>query len=56
MRYEPQLNLKRALFYILLPVLMMLVFVGFPPPFAPPHRTKSSQEQSVPVEKRATRK
>lgn len=41
------LHWKRPLFYLLLPVLLFLAFVGFPPPFAPPHATKPSQEQSV---------
>ena len=40
------LSLKRPLFYIVLPILIFLVFVGFPPPFAPPTRTKPAQEQS----------
>jgi hypothetical protein len=38
---------KRPLFYLLLPVLLFLCFVGFPPPFAPPRATKAAQEQSV---------
>ena len=41
------LHWKRPLFYLLLPVLLFLAFVGFPPPFAPPQATKPSQEQSV---------
>lgn len=45
------LSLKRPLFYILLPVLLFLVFVGFPPPFAPPTRTKPAQEQSERADK-----
>lgn len=54
-----KLHWKRPLLYLLLPVLLVLAFVGFPPPFAPPHRTRlfleethgasSSQEQSVPA-------
>jgi hypothetical protein len=44
-----KLSLKRPLFYILIPVLLVLAFVGFPPPFAPNLRTKPKQEQSVPV-------
>ena len=42
------LNWKRPLFYILLPILVFLAFVGFPPPFAPPGVIKPRQEQSVP--------
>jgi hypothetical protein len=44
------LNWKKPLFYILLPVLIILCFVGFPPPFPPPRGTKAAQEQSVPAE------
>lgn len=40
------LNWKKPLFYLLTPVLIFLVFVGFPPPFAPPRATKPAQEQS----------
>jgi hypothetical protein len=44
------LNWKRPLFYVLLPVLVFLCFVGFPPPFAPPRATKPGQEQSETIE------
>ena len=56
---QPQLprvmniNWKKPLFYLLLPILLVLAFVGFPPPFAPPQRIKPAQEQSVPAEERA---
>jgi len=43
------LNWKKPLFYLLLPILLILCFVGFPPPFAPPRATKAAQEQSVPA-------
>lgn len=43
-------NWKRPLFYALLPLFILLVFVGFPPPFAPPGVTRPRQEQSVPAE------
>ena len=46
------LNWKKPLFYLLLPVLVFLCFVGFPPPFAPPRATKAAQEQSVPAEEK----
>jgi hypothetical protein len=46
------LNWKKPLFYLLLPVLLFLCFVGFPPPFAPSRSTKAAQEQSVPAEER----
>jgi hypothetical protein len=42
------LNWKRPLVYGLLPILVFLAFVGFPPPIAPLQRIKPSQEQSVP--------
>jgi|JI8StandDraft_1071087.scaffolds.fasta_scaffold981415_1 hypothetical protein len=45
------LNWKRPLVYVLLPILVFLCFVGFPPPFAPPRATKPSQEQSQTVQK-----
>jgi hypothetical protein len=44
------LNWKKPLFYVLLPVLVFLCFVGFPPPFAPPRATKPAQEQSETIE------
>jgi hypothetical protein len=46
------LNWKRPLFYLLLPILVFLAFVGFPPPFAPPHATRPGQEQSEPADSR----
>lgn len=48
-----RLNWRRPLFYFLLPILLFLVFVGFPPPFAPPRATKPDQEQSVPADKKS---
>jgi hypothetical protein len=50
-----KLNWKRPLFYLLLPVFLILAFVGFPPPFAPPPKIRPSQEQSVPAEKQSRR-
>ena len=47
------LNWKRPLFYCLIPVLLVLAFVGFPPPFAPPRATRPAQEQSQQVEKKS---
>lgn len=46
------LNWKRPLFYLLLPVLLFLAFVGFPPPFAPPPGTKARQAQSQPADEK----
>jgi len=47
------LNWRRPLFYILIPVLLVLAFVGFPPPFAPLPATRPKQEQSVPADEKA---
>jgi hypothetical protein len=51
-----KLSLKRPLFYILIPVLLVMAFVGFPPPIAPLLRTKPEQEQSVPADKEVKKK
>jgi hypothetical protein len=50
------LHWKKPLFYALLPVLIFLVFVGFPPPFAPPRATKAAQEQADKADEKATRR
>lgn len=42
------LNWKRPLFYLLLPIILYICFLGFPPPFPPPRPTKPAQEQGVP--------
>jgi len=47
-----RLHWKRPLFYCVLPVLIFLAFVGFPPPFAPSRAVKAAQEQSVPADKK----
>ena len=47
-----KLNWKRPLFYLLLPILIVLAFVGFPPPFAPPQATKPRQERAQPAQER----
>lgn len=56
----PGMNLhwKRPLVYVLLPLLIFLAFVGFPPPFAPPRATRPAQEQSerADEEKRTSRR
>ena len=46
-----ELNWKRPLFYCVLPILIFLAFVGFPPPFAPLRPMKPSQELSATAEK-----
>jgi hypothetical protein len=50
-----KLNWRRPLFYALLPVFLVLAFVGFPPPVAPWLATKPKQEQSVPAADRQER-
>ena len=52
MKMRIKLNWRRPLFYCLLPLLIILVFVGFPPPFAHPPAIKQGQEQSDPDEKK----
>ena len=47
-----QLNWKRPLFYLLLPVFLIMIFLGFPMPVAPPPATKPAQEISVTVKKK----
>jgi hypothetical protein len=50
------LSWKRPLLYLLLPIFVFLVFVGFPPPFAPPRATKPAQEQSERAENKKSQK
>ena len=45
------LNWRRPLFYLALPVIFVLVLVGVLPPFPPPRPTKPGQEQSEPSDK-----
>lgn len=49
---KEKLNWKRPLFYVLLPILLVMVFLGFPLPVAPPPATKPAQEQTVVVKKK----
>ncbi len=53
---KEKLNWKRPLFYLLLPIFLIMVFLGFPLPIAPPPATKPTQEQSETVKKRRKRK
>ncbi|MBL8514599.1 MAG: hypothetical protein JNJ55_11465 [Betaproteobacteria bacterium] len=46
------LNWKRPLFYLLLPVFLVMAFLGVPLPVAPPPATKPGQEQAEPDRKR----
>ena len=50
--FKRKLHWKRPLFYLLLPVMLVMVFLGFPMPVAPPPKGEVKQEQSVPVKKR----
>jgi len=50
--FKTRLHWKRPLFYLLLPILLVMVFLGFPMPVAPPPATKPAQEQSETVKKR----
>lgn len=44
-----KLNWRRPLFYLLLPVFLIMAFLGFPIPIPPPPGTKAAQEQSAPA-------
>ena len=46
------LNWRKPLFYLLLPVLLVMVFLGFPIPVPPPPATKALQEESAPAEEK----
>jgi len=50
-----QLNWRRPLFYLLLPIFFIMVFLGFPLPVAPPPSTKPGQEISATVKKKKKR-
>lgn len=47
------LHWRKPLFYLLLPILVFLAFVGFPPPFAPLRPPRAEQEQSEPAAREA---
>ncbi|MES2322638.1 MAG: hypothetical protein V4633_10290 [Pseudomonadota bacterium] len=47
-----RINWKRPLFYLLLPIFLIMVFLGFPLPIAPPPAMKARQEESIPVKKK----
>lgn len=47
-----KLNWRRPLFYLLLPVFLIMVFLGFPLPVAPPPATRPAQEISTAVKKK----
>lgn len=50
-----KLHWKRPLFFLLLPILLVMVFLGFPLPVAPPPAIKAAQEQTVVVKKKKRR-
>jgi hypothetical protein len=50
------LHWKKPLVYFLIPILLLLAFVGFPPPFAPARAAKAAQEQSAMDERKGGRK
>jgi hypothetical protein len=43
-----KLTWRRPLFFLFLPIFLVMVFLGFPLPVAPPPATKARQEESVP--------
>ncbi len=49
---KQKLNWKRPLFYLLLPIFLVMVFLGFPLPVAPPPATRPAQKQTVVVKKK----
>jgi hypothetical protein len=49
---KQKLNWRRPLFYLLLPLLLIMVFLGFPLPVAPPPAIKTGQEVSTTVKKK----
>jgi hypothetical protein len=47
--FKRKLSWRRPLFYFLLPVFIVMVFLGFPIPVPPPPATKTGQEESAPA-------
>ena len=47
-----KLHWKTPLFVIVFPILLVMVFLGFPLPVAPPTKIKAVQEESAPVRKK----
>ena len=52
---KQKLNWRRPLFYLLLPIFLVMVFLGFPLPVAPPPAIKPAQEQTAVVKKKKKR-
>jgi len=49
---KKKLNWKRPVFFALLPIFLVMVFLGFPMPVAPPPATRPVQERTVVVKKK----
>ena len=49
---KQKLNWRRPPFFLLLPLLLIMVFLGFPLPVAPPPAIKPGQEMSTTVKKK----
>ncbi|MBP6528999.1 MAG: hypothetical protein KA260_02680 [Burkholderiales bacterium] len=47
-----KLTWKRPLFYLILPIFIVMVFLGFPMPVPPPPETKAGQAQSTPDQRK----
>ena len=52
---KQKLNWKRPLFFMLLPIFLIMIFLGFPLPMAPPPSTKPRQEESQVVKRKKKR-
>lgn len=52
---KEKLNWRRPLFFGLLPIFLVMAFLGFPLPVAPPPATKPAVEQAVVVKKKKKR-
>ena len=48
MMMKRKLTWKRPLFWLILPIFIIMVFLGFPMPAPPPTETKAGQAQSAP--------
>jgi len=53
--FKRKLHWKRPLFYLLLPIFIVMAFLGFPLPVPPPPAIKQGQEQSAPGAKQDKR-
>lgn len=49
---KQKLNWRRPLFFLLLSILLIMVFLGFPLPVAPPPAIRPGQEISTTVKKK----